>query len=849
MRHALRSLHVSVQYLAFLPDATAYVTVLLSALGDFVELYLIKGYPVTHTEVPAASTPDGYECLIDCFCAALPLCAPAPRLQATSPIEIALLQLCYHCFDQLAALPSLFSDMIRYYTCLASCHPDNALCIYQLMHQMDSPLLSQQMLVALPLTLQDTLAKQQGALAQEDEKGFIELFRLLAALVRHPSIRRAILHHPSVNMISVTMNLASTPLSVAMHAVLCEFLTSCCEGDRTARVVWAQFEQGCVIHQPATRGALCSSLHVHTGLQRALDVEEAPLRHYPLTLAFLRLLDTLIQRLPLDVTLTSNVLYAFLSFTVHDVLLKCEHFVAEDEEEKACLLFYSLSIVTRSIQSLYAGIATLTPEVVHSSCILSLVAELLSGSPLTEKVLAVHATVSSPYPLRPLPQHSLCPRPRDASWTSKALDQAMQVVLVLLQFSSSVIASLQIQRTLSGGQHLVTPLSQQLLAHPQPTIHLLLHLVDASQPALQATALQILCQLAVQNPPAAFFSFFASFPSELAVIRKAFAQILKSAIASSSMSDALPSSTSDSLASTTTNGALASSTSDSLASSTTNGALAPSTSNALAPTSPTKCAEVLLDLLDCQRSGSNASVISFLMDLDAVLQDGGVQEDSLLEGLLQLLSSPYQIQRHLPIAAACVRVVCGCCSCPFSSTTRFYECLIQHRVLGELASTIPFFLSHYATHAQSAEEQEALLEFVYYAVRTFSVVLFTLHKDPANTRFVSTVLLSLFEYDERVVACFQNTPLHDHTPLMDALDRMRWFGEEKQALSDALLALEVKREKRTVWGASYACLDKRCVEAVLHPFCASRHIANEEALRASLLKECDLVAEMAESDL
>lgn len=797
-----------------------------------MELYLIKGYPVTHAETPTAITPDGYECLIDCFCAALPLCAPAPRLQATSPIEIALLQLCYHCFDQLAALPSLFSDMIRYYTCLASCHPDNALCIYQLLHQMDSPLLSQQMLVVLPLTLQDTLARQQGALAQEDEKGFIELFRLLAALVRHPSIRRAILHHPSVSMISVTMNLASTPLSVAVHAVLCEFLTSCCEDARTARVVWSQFEQGCVIHQPATRGALCSSLHVHTGLQRALDVEEAPLRHYPLTLAFLRLLDTLIQRLPLDVTLTSNVLYAFLSFTVHDVLLKCERFVAEDEEEKACLLFYSLSIVTRSIQSLYEGIATLTPEVVHSSCILSLVAELLSGSPLTEKVLAVHATVSSPYPLRPLPQHSLCPRPRDASWTSKALDQAMQVVLVLLQFSSSVIASLQIQRTLSGGQQLVTPLSQQLLAHPQPTVHLLLHLVDASQPALQATALQILCQLAVQNPPAAFFSFFASFPAELAVIRKAFTQILKSAIASSSVNDALPSSMSESFTSTSN---------DLLASSTSN--------DTLAPTSPTQCAEVLLDLLDCQRSGSNASVVSFLMDLDAVLQDGGVQEDSLLEALLQLLSSPYQIQRHLPIAAACVRVVCGCCSSPFSSTTRFYECLIQHRVFGQLASMVPFFLSHYATHAQSAEEQEALLEFVYYAVRTLSVVLFTLHKDPANTRFVSTVLLSLFEYDERVVACFQNAPLHDHTPLMDALDRMRWFGEEKQALSDALLALEVKREKRTVWGVSYTCLDKRCVDAVLHPFCASRHIANEEALRASLLKECDLVEERVESDV
>ena len=84
---------------------------------------------------------------------------------------------------------------------------------------------------------------------------------------------------------------------------------------------------------------------------------------------------------------------------------------------------------------------------------------------------------------------------------------------------------------------------------------------------------------------------------------------------------------------------------------------------------------------------------------------------------------------------------------------------------------------------------------------------------------------------------------------VDALDRMRWFGEEKQALSDALLALEVKREKRTVWGVSYTCLDKRCVDAVLHPFCASRHIANEEALRASLLKECDLVEERVESDV
>ena len=71
----------------------------------------------------------------------------------------------------------------------------------------------------------------------------------------------------------------------------------------------------------------------------------------------------------------------------------------------------------------------------------------------------------------------------------------------------------------------------------------------------------------------------------------------------------------------------------------------------------------------------------------------------------------------------------------------------------------------------------------------------------------------------------------------------------EELFADALLALEVKREKRTVWGVSYTCLDKRCVDAVLHPFCASRHIANEEALRASLLKECDLVEERVESDV
>ena len=91
------------------------------------------------------------------------------------------------------------------------------------------------------------------------------------------------------------------------------------------------------------------------------------------------------------------------------------------------------------------------------------------------------------------------------------------------------------------------------------------------------------------------------------------------------------------------------------------------------------------------------------------------------------------------------------------------------------------------TDKAAMEEQEALLEFVYYAVRTLSVVLFTLHKDPANTRFVSTVLLSLFEYDERVVACFQNAPLHDHTPLMDALDRMREYCEEKERCRRNLL--------------------------------------------------------------
>ena len=806
------------QYLGFLPDRARHAATLLTALSAFVELYLIRGYPLTYATAPNAATPDGYEALFDCLCDLLPCCSPAPRLRAAAPTDVALLQLCYHGLDQLAGLPCLFGDLVRYYTALARCGEEDALCVYSLLQEVRSPLLSQQMLLELPRSLQDAVAAQRGQLAREDEDGFEQLFRLLAALVGWPRLRPALLQSPSVDLVALTTSLLSAPLSLSLHAVLCDFLADCCADATTARAVWARFEQGCVIHQPAARGALCASLHVHSGLQRALDVEEPATRHYPLTLAFLRLLDTLVARLPAELLLGSHALYAFLSFTVHDVLLKYAQRPAEDPEEPACMLCRALAVLTRCVQTLADSVATLSPDRLRASCVLSLVAELLSASPLTERVLAVQAVPLSLCPQRAPAARPLCPASFTsttstvstasttstaiasttstvsttstawASWSGAAVEQALRLVLALLQFSAPTIAALRIQRPLAGGQSLVTPLAQQLLARPEPTLAMLLHVADAS-PALQRAALEVLYQLALQNPPAAFFSFFDACPAELGVLRACCTQILRSAL--------LPARP------------------------------APETE---------ACALRLLELLRCHGS----AVVAFLLDLDGVLRDDGLAPGCLLEALLQFLSTPHQIQRHPRLAAASVRALFGCCSHPVPASARLLDCLVRRGVLGFLASAAPFFLQHYATHAQPAAEQAALLEFVFYAVKTLGAALFALQKSE-NADAVAVVLTRLFEYDPAVVACFTNASRRDSAPIMDAVEAMRWFGDAAPALSEALAAMQVKKVTATVWGSAYECVDVACVDEAVHPFCVNNHVANEAALRASLEKECEEV--------
>lgn len=779
------------QYLGFLPDRSRHATSLLTALSAFVELYLIRGYSLTYATVPGPTTPDGYEALFDCLCDVLPCCTPAPRLRASSPIEVALLQLCYHGLDQLVSLPCLFGDLVRYYTALARCGEENALCVFSLLQEVRSPLLNQQMLLELPHSLQQALGAQCGKLARDDEEGFIQLFRLLGALVRYPRLRPALLQHPSVDLVTLTTSLLSAPLSLSLHAVLCDFLADCCEDAATARTVWARLEQGCIIHQPAVRGALCASLHVHSGLQRALDVEEPATRHYPLTMAFLRLLDTLVARLPAELLLGSNALYAFLSFTVHDVLFKCAALPADDAEEPACLLCRALSVLTRCVQALADSVSTLTADRLRASCVLSLVTELLSGSPLTERVLAVQAAPLSTCPQHPpSAQRPLCPAPSAwaswASWAGAAVEQALLLVQALLQFSAPTIAALHIQRTLAGGQSLVTPLAQQLLARPEPTLAMLLHVADAS-PALQKAALQVLYQLALQNPPAAFSSFFAACPAELAVLRTCCTQILKSAL--------LP---------------------------------------ARPEPAAEECALLLLELLLCHES----AVVAFLLDFDGVLREDGLAPDCLLETLLQFLSTPHQIQRHLRLAAACAHVLFDCCAHPVPASARLYACLVQQGVLGFLAAAVPFFLQHYATHAQSEAEQAALLEFVFYAMKALGTVLFTLQKNE-NGDAVKGVLLKLFEYDVDAVACFTSASLRNNAPLMDAVEAIQWFGDAEPALSDTLMAMDVQKTKASVWGVAYECVDAGRIGESIHTFCVNNHIANETALRESLEKECE----------
>lgn len=298
-----------------------------------------------------------------------------------------------------------------------------------------------------------------------------------------PRLRPALLQSPSVDLVALTTSLLSAPLSLSLHAVLCDFLADCCADAATARAVWARFEQGCVIHQPAARGALCASLHVHSGLQRALDVEEPATRHYPLTLAFLRLLDTLVARLPAELLLGSHALYAFLSFTVHDVLLKYAQRPAEDPEEPACMLCRALAVLTRCVQTLADSVATGSrPTACAPPACSRSVAELLSASPLTERVLAVQAVPLSLCPQRALAARPLCPASLTsttstvstasttsttiasttstvsttstawASWSGAAVEQALRLVLALLQFSAPTIAALRIQRPLAGGR-------------------------------------------------------------------------------------------------------------------------------------------------------------------------------------------------------------------------------------------------------------------------------------------------------------------------------------------------------------------------------------------------------------
>lgn len=139
----------------------------------------------------------------------------------------------------------------------------------------------------------DDVSKGQGAqLNAHEVRGLCAALDLIAALIRHAEHARAALaDHPNYNAVVLFVALLGCSLPIQFKASCVDVLTAFASTPDGALRVWQLMEAAKLV--PTTTYV---NVHPQPGMQMDLEEAESRAGFYPVTIAFLRLLDTLTNR-------------------------------------------------------------------------------------------------------------------------------------------------------------------------------------------------------------------------------------------------------------------------------------------------------------------------------------------------------------------------------------------------------------------------------------------------------------------------------------------------------------------------------------------------------------------------
>ena len=335
----------------------------------------------------------------------------------------------------------------------------------------------------------------------------------------------------------------------------------------------------------------------------------------------------------------------------------------------------------------------------------ALLLELTAPSPLLDSILSVQQMSLPPYP-------------------TSSSSQGIRAVVQAITLSSRLLSELLQLPPLSSSQEPVS-LAQHLLAKPQTTIRLCLRVTQASQPSLQSVTMETLRLIASQVSPAAFVSFFSSFPEELALIRTACLQILHRAIIQKEENSDVHT-----------------------------------------------CAHCLLRLLS-QQANVSSSLTSLLLDLPATLHSRGVFRSTLLDELCMLITSPSVLLDHIHLAVHAFHLFDQLCTASVTNGNMLIQSLVGSHVIQSVVSLIPYFVELLDTHAIT--EEESMMQIMHSIICLATTCIFSLHSSQQIPP-LKQILTSFLIPDLSTSASLPQKSSNFEAPLVLLLSSLRRFA-------------------------------------------------------------------------
>ena len=661
-RHELHHIQDTITYLSYVglpPPTRSYcLSLCYRVLILFITTYVLRSCPLTslkslrdhYTSAAMAVSmdvlPDGVETLIDTLCQLLPLLENPLQ---NSPIHSLLLFF----LDRLSVQPFYFDCTLQLLTSIALLSPQAAADVHSLLLSYNSPMISWTLLLtSLQQTLRQLL-QSHSPLCPDDVTGLTAILKLLAAVLQDPFSRQSLFEDTRFDFLSLCLQLLSQSLPVELIGALCDVLARCAEDKARARAIWSHLESNCISFGNGVMfGASGNNLSIRN-FRQLYQSKEKPSHHYPFTIPFIHLLTTLLSTLPADSLFQSDAFLPLLDFVAQDILLDTDSCPSSSDNDRWLLLSHAFEFLALAILPFINQSSLLWGK----TCMHALLLELTAPSPLLDSILSVQQMSLPPYPTSPS-------------------SQGIRAVVQAITLSSRLLSELLQLPPLSSSQEPVS-LAQHLLAKPQTTIRLCLRVTQASQPSLQSVTMETLRLIASQVSPAAFVSFFSSFPEELALIRTACLQILHRAIIQKEENSDVHT-----------------------------------------------CAHCLLRLLS-QQANVSSSLTSLLLDLPATLHSRGVFRSTLLDELCVLIASPSVLLDHIHLAVHAFHLFDQLCTASVTNGNMLIQSLVGSHVIQSVVSLIPYFVELLDTHAIT--EEESMMQIMHSIICLATTCIFSLH--------------------------------------------------------------------------------------------------------------------------